>query len=106
MSLLLLKKDRPVDPVILDAERLAHDEGFGRIRCPLCSWHPTASSLWCCDGSEAPEPFKGCGTLWNTFSTRGVCPGCSHQWQWTSCLRCHQWSPHEKWYERKDAPAG
>ena len=107
MSWLLLKQDRPVDPVILDGERLAHDEGFSRIRCPLCGWHPSRSSRWCCEGSEAPEPFfEGCGTLWNTFSTRGRCPQCHHQWRWTSCLRCHQWSLHESWYDRKDAPAG
>jgi hypothetical protein len=99
--LLLLKQDRAVDPVILDNERLAHDEDFGRIRCPLCAWHPSRSSRWCCDAREAPEPFfEGCGTQWNTFSTRGRCPQCGHQWQWTSCLRCHQWSLHEHWYER------
>ena len=40
-----------------------------------------------------------CGTAWNTFATRGRCPGCAHQWRWTSCLRCDQWSPHGDWYE-------
>ena len=49
---------------------------------------------------DTPEPpFDGCGTSWNTFLTRGRCPGCRHQWQWTSCLRCHGWSLHEDWYE-------
>jgi hypothetical protein len=43
--------------------------------------------------------FDGCGARWNTFTTRGKCPGCRHQWQWTSCLRCLGWSLHEDWYE-------
>jgi len=76
------------------------DEGFSRIRCPLCHWHPTPSTLWACESSGTPEPyFGGCGALWNTFSTRGKCPGCSHQWKWTSCPECLQWSLHEDWYE-------
>lgn len=77
------------------------DESFERIRCPLCSWRPTPSSRWCCvHGEDTPEPpFNWCGTHWNTFQTRGQCPGCGHQWQWTSCLQCHGWSLHEEWYE-------
>lgn len=76
------------------------DERFSRIRCPLCEWRPTPSSRWCCDGTDSPEPlFEGCGTVWNTFSTGGRCPGCSHQWGWTSCLHCEGWSLHEDWYE-------
>lgn len=39
-----------------------------------------------------------CQHVWNTFDTRGVCPGCSYAWQVTMCLRCHQWSPHVAWY--------
>jgi hypothetical protein len=74
---------------------------FSGIRCPHCGWQPDASSRWCCHAGDSPEPFfHGCGTIWNTFATRGCCPGCSHQWQWTSCLRCDGWSPHEDWYEQ------
>jgi hypothetical protein len=52
---------------------------------------------------RSPEPpFKGCGTVWNTFLTKGRCPGCSHQWRWTSCLQCQQWSLHDDWYEKPD----
>jgi len=40
----------------------------------------------------------GCGTVWNTFWTGGVCPGCSYRWQITACLACRQFSPHEDWY--------
>jgi hypothetical protein len=82
---------------------IPHDddgEAFERIRCPLCEWRPDPSSTWCCHGEGTPEPpFAWCGTLWNTFLTRGRCPGCEHQWQWTSCLRCHGFSLHEDWYE-------
>jgi hypothetical protein len=77
-----------------------YDDAFGRIRCPLCRWQPTPSSTWYCDSGDTPEPpFPGCGAMWNTFSTRGRCPGCQHQWRWTSCLRCEGWSLHEDWYE-------
>ena len=40
----------------------------------------------------------GCGTAWNTFERRGVCPGCRHRWRWTSCLACAKWSRHDEWY--------
>lgn len=77
---------------------------FSRVRCPLCGWRPDSSSRWCCDPLAAPEPFfPGCGTIWNTFSTRGQCPGCDHQWQWTSCLSCGGWSLHQDWYEEQES---
>jgi hypothetical protein len=80
------------------------DEIFERIRCPLCRWQPSASSQWSCYSGDGPEPpFAACGTTWNTFATRGRCPGCAHRWRWTSCLRCHEWSPHEDWYGLGDA---
>lgn len=76
---------------------------FGRIRCPVCRWRPRASDLWSCADCGYPEHFYGgCGTVWNTFDTRGLCPGCGHQWRWTSCLICWEWSPHEDWYEKED----
>jgi hypothetical protein len=100
MSLQFLKQSPLSDVFTREAERRDPDDAFGRIRCPLCDWHPTASSLWCCWHDGAPEPFfHGCGTLWNTFSTRGKCPGCAHQWRWTSCHRCGEWSRHDDWYE-------
>jgi hypothetical protein len=96
----MLKKG-PVTGPITDIQRRLDDEDvFGRIRCPLCGWQPAPSSVWCCEAAKAPEPFfEGCGTTWNTFSTRGRCPGCAHQWRWTSCLRCAEWSLHDEWYE-------
>lgn len=85
------------------AEKLAEldkeEDQFRRIRCPLCRWQPTASSLWCCGGRGHPEYFfGGCGTMWNTFTTRGLCPGCAHQWRYTACLQCKDWTLHEDWY--------
>jgi hypothetical protein len=71
-----------------------------RVRCPLCRWQPSAYDLWYCSDAGHPEYFfGGCGALWNTFETRGRCPGCNHLWRWTMCLRCAAWSPHEEWYD-------
>jgi hypothetical protein len=89
------------DLKIIPAQGQGDDEGFERVRCPLCEWRPAPSSSWCCGWSDdTPEPpFNWCGTSFHTFRTRGRCPGCQHQWQWTSCLSCHEWSLHEDWYE-------
>src|SRR5262245_20048283 len=95
-----VKDNRQSDPITIDWSAILGDDAFSRIRCPLCHWRPSASSMWSCHGQGTPEPpFDGCGTSWNTFDTRGRCPGCSHQWRWTTCLRCQQWSLHEDWYE-------
>ncbi|MDQ3322670.1 MAG: hypothetical protein M3525_09630 [Acidobacteriota bacterium] len=75
---------------------------YSRIRCPLCNWQPKASSRWFCADAGFPEYyFNGCGAMWNTFATGGVCTGCNHRWRWTTCLRCAEWSRHEDWYEGK-----
>jgi hypothetical protein len=93
-----LRQDLKFDPSL----ELDGIEDFESIRCPLCRWQPTASSAWYCDGTNTPEKFTGgCGTRWNTFETRGRCPGCAHQWRWTICLRCGGWSLHEEWYEER-----
>ncbi len=73
------------------------DESKGRrtrIRCPQCAWEPTRQDTWCCS--------PGCGHVWNTFETRGLCPACDKQWTHTACLRCDGWSLHESWYENED----
>jgi hypothetical protein len=71
-----------------------------RIRCPVCLWQPPKSSRWYCLPMGAPEHFTGgCGQAWNTFDTRGRCPGCSYQWRHTTCLRCQATSRHDDWYE-------
>jgi len=99
-SLLLKRHDSSTDRVVLDKFQIGEHEPFSGIRCPLCAWRPLLSSRWMCDCHGTPEPpFTSCGTQWNTFATRGWCPGCSHRWQWTSCLRCHQPSLHDDWYD-------
>ncbi len=69
------------------------DELFGRalpgIRCPKCNWTPRPKNLWTCK----------CGHHWNTFETRGLCPGCQYQWEITACLQCGARSPHQDWYD-------
>ena len=80
---------------------LQRDAGLSpaRIRCPLCSWQPSPSSRWHCMQMGPPENFSGgCGHSWNTFDTRGVCPGCTYQWRHTWCFGCHRPSPHDDWY--------
>ena len=100
---LFLKDDRASDPITVNVFGPDYDEASGGIRCPLCSWRPSLSSRWSCDCDGTPEPFfEGCGMVWNTFSTQGCCPGCSHQWRWTSCLRCGKSSLHKDWYEERD----
>jgi DNA-directed RNA polymerase subunit RPC12/RpoP len=80
------------------------EERIRGIRCPRCQWRPDSSSRWCCQAADAPEPFfQGCWTEWNTFTTGGRCPGCGHQWRWTLCLACVEWSLHEDWYEERSA---
>jgi hypothetical protein len=84
-----------------DTDVKPEEEGldYSRIRCPLCKWQPQASSRWYCVDCGYPEYFfDSCGTAWNTFDTRGICPGCAHQWRWTACLYCAGWSLHEEWY--------
>jgi hypothetical protein len=103
---LLLKDDRLSERIIVDEADDERTDIFSGIRCPHCGWRPSDESRWACDWhDETPEPrFESCGTVWNTFGTRGRCPVCGHQWQWTSCLRCGQWSPHEDWYEHQPTP--
>ena len=98
----LLKKESNQDiDTVIDFD-LDEEGARARIRCPLCEWQPDKSSRWCCIRTPSPEGFfGGCGAVWDTFSTRGRCPGCQHQWRWTSCLRCAGWSLHEDWYEEQ-----
>jgi len=96
----LLKETRISSPIAVVLPRLRGEDSLDGIRCPICAWRPRASSLWSCDCRGTPEPFfQSCGAAWNTFLTRGRCPGCDHQWQWTTCLACGQSSLHDDWYE-------
>ncbi len=61
-----------------------------KIFCPKCEWVPQAADLWLCG--------PGCGCLWHTFDTCGVCPRCGKNWEDTQCPACVLWSPHADWY--------
>jgi hypothetical protein len=102
-SVLLLHDDRSqrrTDTIFETGRRRSSQA----IRCPLCQWRPTSSSEWLCDPRGTPEPpFPACGAVWNTFATRGQCPGCGHQWHWTTCHRCGVCSPHADWYDVSDS---
>ncbi|MBI4672413.1 MAG: hypothetical protein HY741_12215 [Chloroflexi bacterium] len=81
--------------------------GFSRIRCPSCGWRPTPVARWVCTNCPQPENFwGGCGTVWNTFTTQAVCPGCGHSWRWTICPRCNKWSLHQDWYVKQTEQGG
>lgn len=71
-----------------------------QIYCPHCHWRPGAESRWLCSPTQ-----RGCGAVWNTFWTGGICPGCSHRWQQTQCLACTRHSLHAHWYHFPDEEA-
>jgi hypothetical protein len=99
---LLLEHSKPVRAIPKKLSQEREDNNVSRIRCPLCKWQPKPTHRWFCAPCGYPEYFAdGCGTAWNTFNTRGRCPGCGHQWRWTACLRCEGWSLHTDWYEEK-----
>ena len=99
----LLLKESPELHVPVDTiDRKSIRRDFSRIRCPHCEWKPKSDSRWSCVSFGTPEPpFESCGTVWNTFSTRGKCPGCQHQWTWTTCLKCGMAAKHDEWYEEQ-----
>lgn len=68
------------------------------IYCPKCKWKPGPEDRWVC--------MPQCGTVWNTFWTRGVCPGCAHHWRDTQCIACGEISPHESWYHYREPEEG
>lgn len=60
------------------------------IYCPCCKYRPKPEDRWVC--------VPSCGTVWNTFWTGGVCPGCGYRWEKTQCPACEVLSPHLDWY--------
>ncbi len=94
-----LRQTPDTEKILKNIVEIANTTDFNRIRCPLCKWQPQKSSRWYCADLPFPENFfDGCETHWNTFDTRGKCPGCQHQWRYTTCLSCSQHSVHEDWY--------
>jgi len=71
------------------------DKDFSGVRCPSCKWRPSRTDTWACS--------PGCGEIWNTFATRGECPGCQRFWAQTQCRKCGVWSDHDAWYEDRSS---
>ncbi|HVV55841.1 MAG TPA: hypothetical protein VHC47_10970 [Mucilaginibacter sp.] len=68
------------------------------ISCPKCGWKPDGGIYWMC---------SVCKTKWNTFETRGRCPGCGQVYEETRCPRnrgCGQVSNHADWYREIEMP--
>ena len=65
-----------------------------QIRCPKCGYAPRPDDRWAC--------IPRCATLWHTFWTAGVCPGCGLHWPLTQCPQCGQISPHRQWYREPE----
>ena len=64
------------------------------IHCPKCEYRPQLEDRWSC--------VPSCGTMWHTFWTGGICPGCGHAWEQTQCPACGKLSPHRAWYHLRD----
>lgn len=62
--------------------------GATQHRCPSCLAEATRWDRWTCT----------CGTVWDAFTTRGVCPNCQKHWDNTRCPRCGNSNPHAEWY--------
>ena len=60
------------------------------IQCPACEWQPDGKKNWGC---------SNCGHVWDTFTTRGVCPKCKTKFETTWCPGCGQSTPHTDWYK-------
>lgn len=68
-----------------------------KIRCPKCEYRPTVEDRWAC--------VPSCATVWHTFWTAGVCPGCGLRWPLTQCPSCGAVSPHRAWYREPERHA-
>ena len=65
-------------------------EDGAEVFCPVCKWVPPRAPLWMC--------LPVCGCVWDTFSTRGVCPECGEEFEHTQCIGCGVLSLHSSWY--------
>ena len=63
---MFLKDGRASDEITANVFESDRDDAFSGIRCPLCAWRPSASSLWCCDcvgiPSRSSRDSAWCGT--------------------------------------------
>ena len=56
--------------------------------CPSCGQSPPIGALWRC---------HQCGTAFDTFETRAVCPSCHTSFATTKCVHCHTSHPMADW---------
>jgi Zn-dependent protease len=64
--------------------------------CPSCRAHPLRGDVWGCDQ---------CGTRFDIFMDRGVCPGCGKQFPVTECTDCLRAHPIAEWFGAVPPPA-
>ena len=64
-------------------------EGSPRVMCPCCDAIPDGDARWQCEF---------CWCAWNTFDTRGRCPGCDFTFPATFCPSCRRTTRHRDWY--------
>jgi Zn-dependent protease len=74
--------------VLLKMAKLPRREGFA---CPSCKTAPPVGAFWKCGR---------CGSPFDTFQTRAVCPSCSAQFPVTVCLDCRAQNPMSEWIAR------
>lgn len=57
-------------------------------RCPSCHQAPYCGPLWQCGE---------CGTTFDAFETKAICPNCAAQFPETRCPHCGNLHPHALW---------
>jgi len=70
---------------LLRLAKLPRHEGYA---CPSCKTAPPAGAFWKCGR---------CGTPFDTFQTRALCPHCGAQFDVTRCLDCGALNPMSAW---------
>jgi Zn-dependent protease len=71
--------------VLLRREKMPRRAGFA---CPSCKVAPPLGALWRC---------SKCSQSFDTFETRGKCPGCEAQYPITMCGECRRQYPMQEW---------
>jgi Zn-dependent protease len=67
-----------------------------RLSCPSCRTSPPAGPFWVCDH---------CGTRFDIFLKRGVCPACGAWYRTTPCPYCGQTHAVDDWLGTPAPPA-
>jgi Zn-dependent protease len=69
--------------------RLARAPRHADAACPACHVHPLQGEWWGCDQ---------CGTRFDPFLHRAVCPGCGKSFPDTECIDCLRRHPMADWF--------